>query len=377
MNTAQLFIQRRQSSWQHAVRIVRVLAGGGGTPFILGILLSVLYYGYQRGLAWLPANFPVAALLALILSFFLTSSRLRTWIQPPDLFFLLPLEAQMGAYFRASLRYSWLIHLIHLGWIWLLFYPLYRIRCGETGDFILTGVGLALCQWVNVYSHWLEIRRTSFSSTSSLRKFILIRWGLNLGISFLLLQQNGWLLGMVAALFLGLIWYLEQTTPPFPYPWILLRDQEQQTLARYYAIAREFVDLPEVVTPIKPRMWLIRWMERLLPQQQALSYLYWRSFFRSSELFSIYIRILVWAGCIIALFPNIWVFASILCLSSWMFGTQLPSLANPHHYPVWLQLYPLSQPERNRSLTQMNVILLGLQISLLTLIFFMLQWVNR
>jgi ABC-2 type transport system permease protein len=90
LDSTALFYKRMQQAWLKAIRIIRIVAGGGGTPLFAGIVLIGLYFGYKRFLEWVPPSFPTVLLTSLIFSLFLMSSRIRTWIKPSDPFFFLP-----------------------------------------------------------------------------------------------------------------------------------------------------------------------------------------------------------------------------------------------------------------------------------------------
>lgn len=375
MKTSQLYLERMQTSWSQAARIIRTVFSGGGTPLFVGILLIALYFGYRRFLEWLPADFPLIGLLSFLLSLFLTSSRVRTWLKPPDLVFLLPMEARLTRYFRASLVYSSIIHLIHLALFMGLAYPLYLLKVGSLPEFWLSLLVLGLIQIGNVLIGWYEVRLTDVRSPVWLWSVKLFRWGVNWGLSFLILWKN-WLWLIPGLLILGTwLFYMRFIMPPFPYPWTTLLKREQQTLSKYYAMARWFVDLPQIETPVKRRKWLIGLLDRLLPRQSPFSYLYWRSFLRQSELFGIYLRLIGWAMLMTLLLPNVWVSLVVLLLSLWMFADQLPEIAHPGQYPIWVKLYPIATDESKKSLVQMGWVLLGLQGLFIFLVISFLPWV--
>jgi ABC-2 type transport system permease protein len=373
MSTSQLFTKRMQSSWNRAIRIIRLIAGGGGTPLFAGLTLIFLYFGYQRFLEWLPAHFPVVVLLSIIFSLLLTSNRLRTWIQPPDLVYLLPMEAKMKDYFHVSLIYSTVVQLVQLAMVMGLSYPLFRVRLGSSAEFGFTFLLLASLQVWNAGVGWYEVRLSPFRSSRVIGAFRLARWLDNFGLVFLVLQKQWIWFILSLPVPLGSLWYIRSITPAFPYPWKKLREQEQQTLAKYRALAGWFVDLPEARATVKPRTWVIGIMNRLFPKQKPLPYLYWRSFFRYGELFSIYVRLVGWAVFMGFILPNPWVVAGILLLSIWMFGVQLPAIADERHYPIWIRLYPVSEQEKIHSVKQMGLVLLGLQSILSPLVLALLN----
>ncbi len=360
MNTNDLFHQRMKSAWTYAMRIIRVIIGGGGTPLIIGIILIALYFAYQQFLVWLPADFPIAFMLAIPYTLLVTSSRIRTWIKPADLVFLLPLETQMKPYFRASLTYSAAVHLIHLGIFTILAYPLLFIMWKSNLAILLTYLFFALIQVFNVLLEWWEMRLTVTLSRNSIRMATVGRFLLNGGTVFFFLHQHaGSVLGMAVGLML-LGHVLRKQVPTIPYPWQRLQTQEQNIRTRYYALASMFVELPHLKTPVKKRKWITRFLPQW-PNQTASSYLFWRTFFRKSELFPVSIRLILWAMILIAVFPNRWVVLAVYLGCVWMFSVQLPSLAQSHQYPVIHKLYPLPPKQWRQGLRSIGLVTIGIQ----------------
>ncbi|MGA8943152.1 MAG: ABC transporter permease [Thermoactinomyces sp.] len=360
MNTSELFQKRMKSSWTYAMRIIRVIIGGGGTPLIALLVLIALYFAYQQFLAWLPADFPIALMLAVPYTLLVTSSRIRTWVKPADLVFLLPLETQMKPYFRASMIYSSAIHLIHLGIFTLLAYPLLFVMWKSNLAILLTYLFFALIQVFNVLLEWWEMRLTVSLSLNRLRMATVARFLLNGGIVFFFLhRQAAGILGMAAGLLI-LGWILRKQIPDFPYPWQRMQAQEQRILTRYYAWAGKFVDLPRLKTPIRKRMWFVRFLPHW-SNQAASAYLFWRTFFRKSELFPVWGRLILWAMILIAAFPHRWVVLAVYPGCVWMFASQLPSLAQSQQYPIIHRLYPLQPKQWRQGLRGIGLVTIGSQ----------------
>jgi ABC-2 type transport system permease protein len=342
------------------MRSIRMVASGGGTPLFLGILFIALYFAYEQFLIWLPPDFSIELLLTLPYALLLTSSRIRTWIQPADSVFLLPLETRMKPYFRASLIYSTAIHLIHLAIFTLLLYPVFLAVWKSHGFFFVSYVFFAVIQVVNIFAEWWQMRLTILLPVQQVRLVTGIRFLFNGGAAYAFLHQQGiWASVLLIGLLLSAI-AVYRKAPACPYPWRLMQKSEANTLARYHSLAGLFVDMPRLKTPVKKRAWLIRFLPRW-SRQQASSYLYWRTFIRKSELFSIQIRLLIWAMILIGIFPNRWVSAGVCVACAWMFIKQLPQLADPKQYPGIRRLYPLSAAQWAKGLTFIGWINLGIQ----------------
>lgn len=360
MNTSKLFYHRMKSSWLAAMRIIRTVASGGGTPLILGIFFIVLYFAYEQFLIWLPPDFPIELFLTIPYALLVTSSRIRTWIQPADPVFLLPHETKMKPYFQASFIYSTAIHLIHLGIFTLLVYPIYLMVWKSHLFFFISFIFFAIIQIVNVFAEWWQMRLTVTLPINQVRMVTVCRFLLNGGAAYTFLNQQGiWALGMFIVLMLSAV-AVYKKAPAIPYPWQLMQTTEKNILARYHSLASMFMDMPRLKTPIKKRTWLIRFLPQW-SRQKASSYLYWRTFFRKSELFSIQIRLIIWAMIFIGIFPNRWVAVAVYVACIWMFAKQLPQLAHPRQYPSIQKLYPLSSQQWAKGLVFIGLVNLGIQ----------------
>ncbi|MGA9173716.1 MAG: ABC transporter permease [Thermoactinomyces sp.] len=378
LDSTALFYKRMQQAWLKAIRIIRIVAGGGGTPLFAGIVLIGLYFGYKRFLEWVPPSFPTVLLTSLIFSLFLMSSRIRTWIKPSDPFFLLPAETNMKGYFRASLCYSSIVHIIHLAFVTLLLSPLLAAKAiDDRAPLWVLLFWLSLAQILNVLIEWQSVRLLCKWNRHKVQGIVFMRFLLN----FLLVESaihRHWISLLILFLILAGIWIgLFAVTPAVPYPWFELKAQEQRLLARYYHLAGWFVDLPAVHQPVKRRNGLVQVADRLSNyQKNPLLYLYWRHFLRKSESYSIYFRLLLWAIIMMALFPIPWMIFGIYLAVSLMLVSQLPPLVNPNRYPAILKLYPLPKSAFKKSLAQIGSILLGLQAIILTIVIACFGWLS-
>ncbi|TCS96514.1 ABC transporter permease [Hazenella coriacea] len=375
METNQLFTKRMKSSWSHALQIIVTVLRGGGTLIIAMILFLSISFAYIQLLDLLPTDFPITWVLAILLAFLLTFSQVRTWIQVPDLVFLLPMEAKMKSYFRTSFLYSWVVDAIRLGFLWGFAYPLYMARIGSLLPFLLTYLILVVLLAWNLYMNWLQLRLTSRQNPWSLKGIRLLQWLINAGLVVVILDQR-WLFLCVATI-VPLIfgWGVRNWTPTFPYPWSDLQKREQRTLARYYSLARLFVDMPNKEEPIKKRTWLIFLFKHSPLKTDPFSYLYWRSFLRRGENFAIYLRLMFWAVIMLLFLPYPWVALLIPPITLWMFATQLAEIASSRRYPIWITLYPVPISKQKEALIQLGQVLLGFQALILSLLLLFFPWV--
>jgi ABC-2 type transport system permease protein len=327
-------------------------------------------------LAWLPESFPMAHVLAVMIGLFLTHQRIRTWIKPTDAVFLLPLEPQMGKYFRASLLYTGAVKLLHLGVIMGILYPLYRAHLGTLGTYVVACFLLAGVLLLNLVQEWQATRLTVNSDASDLRLWKICRFALNLMLAYDILASEWEMMLMTLTVLAVWYWRGVQLIPQAPYPWQHLSRLEQETLARYYAIANWFVDMPRYKRPLRQRKWLIRLVNRFIRDDAVYPYLYWRTLVRQSDLLAIFTRLLVWVLLLSFCVPHPWVVTLLTLLGNWMFTVQLRNIEHVAHYPVLFKLMPRPAWERSQALQQITRLLSTAFASLIALVGLLVGWLD-
>lgn len=366
IQTNQLFWERMKASWMRASQFMRQIVSGGGTPLFVGMVIIFLYLGYTEMLKTLPDHFPFIPLISLLVAIFLSFSRIRTWIQPADMTFLLPLEAKMAPYFRASLIYSSAMGLIRLFLLALMLSPLYFVKIGSTLDYLIQFAFFALLQVWNTWVYWYLLRLSFHRRTLPIRILHGIRFFFNLGWAFAIFSKNGWVCLLLTLMIFVASWGLIRQVPEIPYPWLALQKREQKIRARYLAIARWFGNMPGIPNPIQPRIWIIRLLDLLFPRASTYSYLFWRTLLRRSDFLQIYIGTCVWAAFIIFSLPYSWIIFGTCLAGVWIVGSQLPTLLRPNLYPIWVQLYPVAPHEFGKALSSLGWVLLILLTLILT-----------
>lgn len=361
----QLFWNRMKSSWMRAIQYLKQIVNGGGTPLFIGMMIIFVYLGYTELLKTLSDDFPLIPLISFLVAIFISFSRMRTWIQPADVTFLLPLEAKMAPYFRASLIYSSLMGLIRLFLLALFLSPLYLVKIGSTLDFLIQFAFFALLQVWNTWAYWHLLRLSFQHQNLSIRIIHMIRFLVNWGWTLAIFTKSGWVCLLLTFITFIASWGLIRQTSELPYPWLDLQKREQKILARYLTIARWFGNIPGAPNPIQPRKWIFYILDKLFPKAPAYSYLFWRTLLRRTDFLQTYIGTGIWAAFIIFSLPYPWIIFATCLAGIWIVGSQLPSLLRPNLYPIWIQLYPLSSHELGKAMSSLGSTLL----ILLTLIF--------
>ncbi|MFC7440828.1 ABC transporter permease [Laceyella putida] len=371
-----LFRDRMRRSWTKALRLIGVIASGGGTPLLVGITIIAFSFGYNQLLAWLPNDFPLAPVLAVILGLFLTRHRIRTWITPTDLVFLLPLEPQMGGYFRASLLYTGAIQLFNLSVLGVILYPLYHAKLGTAGPYAVTLLLLACAHTLNLLLEWQSLRLTVSGRWRRLHTLKGLRGVLNFLLSYAALESVWWLAILALAVLGAWYRYWTHAVPRAPYPWRRLSQLEQETVARYYAIANWFVDVPQYKRPLRERKWLIRLVNPWINREAVYPYLFWRTLARRSDLLTIHVRLLAWVLLLAFCWPHPAVITLLTFLGNWMFIVQLQSVGDAVHYPIFFKLMPRPASERVQAIRQISFLLMALFTGFTALVSFLAGWLG-
>lgn len=359
----QLFLKRMNASWVRGIQMFMKIISNQGAPIVGFGLLLASSYAYATFLKTMPPDFPTALVLALLLAFVLTQSSIRTFMKEADLVFLLPAETRMAGYFRYSLGYSLLIQGLLTMLVMGATLPLFRATLGDDRLFWTSTAIIVLMKLWNVYAHW---RETLANGSIGLSKFL--RFWSNFLLVYALLTQ-AWLYLLAAALLPVLLTlYLYKRRQGHGYPWTELLTAEQKKLATYYTWANYFIDVPQVKNQVKKREWLIRIVQRFkADRQQPFLFLYARTFFRYSEYFGMYVRLMIFFAVILLIAENIWVTLGVYLLAIFLMGFQLPMLGAERRYPVLMQIYPLTQEQKEQGISLLALGLLGVQSILLIL----------
>lgn len=350
------FSRRRNHAWLQAIKIMRLIFNGGGFPILVGICLILFYISYTRLLEILSPDIWITPWMALFISIFMTFSPFRTWIQTADLTFLLPMEHKLSNYFKSCLKYNILIQMLRTSLLFFLLYPLYRFQLGDSKSYLITFLLLMGYQIIHTWFTWYQIK-----VGTPWTKWVLLGYNF---LFMIVLLENIWYLsmGMGLGLFAFLL-YLRKIIPTHPWPWRVLVTHEQKRVAFYQKIASWFIDLPGKQKAIQQRnIWIF--LLRLFEQQpRSFSYLYWRRFIRDRDYFMPYIHLLGMTTLMMWILSNPYIVLAIFVTSLAIFSIQFLTLKNTELYPVWIRLYPKSI---KKGLSQVSLVLLGLQSTLLS-----------
>lgn len=359
----QLFLKRMNASWVRGIQMFMKIISNQGAPIVGFGLLLATSYAYATFLKTMPPTFPAALVLAFLVALVLTQSGVRTFMKEADLVFLLPAETRMAGYFRYGLLYSMLIQGVLTLLVMGATYPLFRATLGDDRLFWASTWVVVLLKLWNVYAHWRELLA---SGSMTLSKFL--RFWSNFLLVYALVTQAWWYLVAAALVPVLLTLYLYKRRQGHGYPWSELLAAEQKKLGTYYTWANYFIDVPQVKNQIKKREWLIRIVQRFqADRRQPFLFLYARTFFRYSEYFGMYIRLMIFFAVILLIAKNVWVALGVYLLGIFLMGFQLPMLGAERRYPVLMQIYPLTQGQKEQGISLLALGLLSVQSLLLIL----------
>ncbi|PTM58254.1 ABC transporter permease [Desmospora activa] len=348
----QLFQHRRKAAYQkgsrYAIAIARTL---NLFPALFAILLLVLYRKLLQ--EWLPPDFPVAWVLAAILTAVLSFIRFRTYFQPADPFFLAPDPSTVSRYMQRAFTYNAIIQcLIVLAWM-IVLSPLFIQRLGDGVAWVMAVVVLLTFKVFNLWLRFHELLAERPHWTDSV-----IRWGTNAFITIWLFHGQFFGLPLLVTLvWIGLlIAYQRRRQPPRGYfSWQRLVAEESATVARYYRLASQFIDVPQVGNEVRIRrgwQWLNRFPARR--RENTYFYLYQRTFLRYREPFGVTLRLTIMTGIALVLTESLPLLAVCLYfLGLWMTAVQLPWIRRIHRFQPWFRLYPLPEQQKTGDLSRL------------------------
>ena len=357
------YIRERAPLWRY------VLSSGG---LAMGFAVILLIQGYASLLARAREAGAVdegivaggAALAALALLW----NPARTYLQPPDLVYLLPYESDAAGYFRRAWRYGAVLSGAGLAAAYLLYLPFYRLTGHAAAPALLAA--LALLKFLLYYGAWKERQFRSHA-------------------------VRGWMIGIKAAavyatvyslfgyplglLHLGLpvLWGAYAAALRIPEShrvnWQHLLQLDRRTGSLHDAWFRFFTDLPQQAETYRRRAYLDGVLRRMrYDRRNASMYLYWRNFLRSPAAVMV-ARMIALAAVLIWIFPDPWTAVPVYAVFAWLIGMQLRGLPSAAGNPLLDAVSPLAESERVDARRKIRLAVYGASVLLLAVPLFV--WV--
>ncbi|MDF2720951.1 MAG: transporter permease [Paenibacillus sp.] len=325
----------------HLKLIARYTVYAGQSGFFLFVFAAFIAtsYLYGKSLAHIPQTFPFAVALTFWMLPFLAVSPVRTLLRQADLVFLLPMEAQMGAYFRRSILYSFVTQAVVTIFAVSASMPLYRHDAGISHEPYIAMLGCAmLAKLANLVGAWME---SCFVRRRNRALFRALRWIADALIAYALFRYG--VAAACAALLAGivLLGLFARFARTLSVNWLILHRKEQRHNSTLLHFFNGFVDVAQLPTRVKARPVLAK-LATFVPFRQANSfiYLYALTLLRT-ELFGIMARLTAIALVLLLLLDSSASFACVYALFVILTNVQLHTLGRFHRYSVWPALYPL------------------------------------
>ncbi|CAI9393366.1 ABC transporter permease [Niallia sp. HCP3S3_B10] len=340
----------------------------GHLVIVLVFLLGTAAFYYQAWLKTIPDDFPVALIMSIILTFFLTNSPTYTFLKDADRIFLIAVEMKMKKYFLKSMVVSFVIQGYLLLILLAALMPLYaQVHGGDFSRFwyllivlLITKGANLLIRWhvqyyVNVHYHYTDT---------------VVRFFVNLAILYLLFADASPYFILVLLLIMAfLLVYFQKETSKKGLNWEYLIEQDEKRLASFYRFANMFTEVPKLRNRIKRRRLLDLLFSRIpYAKDKVFAHLYWRTYIRAGDYFGLTLRLTVISGIFIFFlsFGPGQVFISVLFV--FLTGLQLLPLWNAYDNKLWITIYPVESFYREKAFKQIMATILGWQGFVLTLI---------
>lgn len=360
MNMDEMWRERRSTYWNEAIRYLRLIANSGFMFSIYVAFILAVYY-YNSFIHWLPNQTPVALVFALIATFVLVRSPVRTFLKEADLVFLLPLEEKMDGYFRKSLTYSFTLQSFTIIFVFFVLSPLYLARINSHPIvFLVTVAVLLAAKYWNVQASWCEmyVREGQPRWTS-----ILLRAIVTFVFTWLLFRGAAiYFLVIVALIMLFLtFFYFRPFLHRHTLKWERLLAVEESRLMAFYRMANLFTEVPRLKHRVKPRRWLSSSIRFAFEKKSVFTAFYFKTFARANDYFGTYARLLVVGIIVLLILPHGWGQLIVLLLILYISGMQLYTIWGYRTGGNWEALYPIPDGVRERSFLKVVLVLLLIQ----------------
>lgn len=290
----------------------------GHLAIVLVFTIGAAGYAYSEWLKDVPANFPSALLVAILLGAALTYSPTVTLLKPADSVYLLPLETKLKDYLGKALGWSVFSQLPLPYILFIIALPL--LSATETGskmNFIWLAIFIFALKWLFVEVEYYV--RHALGGDKVWRDRV-IRFVLSTFFIYLWLGPyfySVFVIAIVMGIYAG-YWRKAKDKKPFPYDHFITL--EQNRMMRFYRFANYFTDVPHLKGSISRRPWLGFLMgPPKFGQAESQVYLIRRTFIRTDDIFWLWVRLTVISiiGAFFISFPIvIIIFAGALAFAS-------------------------------------------------------------
>ena len=330
-------------------------------------LLGIGGYYYAKFLRSLPPKSVALTIVTILLTIVLTRSPIRTFLQKPDIIYVLPLEEKLAYYFKRSLIYSYIIQLFPLLCVVLIITPLAQQSLHTTPAFLCGAfVILAFIKWWNMYIHW-TYRKNEFAS-----HWLLIRLCCNAAITYTMFHFTSIMIVGSILLFITFLFLHTFNKRKQHIHWEYLIEQEEKMDMHFYQFVHFFTDVPQVKQQVKQRKWCTTWIERILYKKRSpFLYLYSLSFLRANGYLGLYIRLTVVGGIVLYYIPTLIGKGIITLCILYISALQLRALWNYFSGNSIVALYPISLIEQKHAFMTLRSLVTFIQLIFFLMVIFL------
>lgn len=367
-NPTELFKQRLASHIKLLNRYLRYIFNGHFMIALIFIIVTIAVY-YRRWLDTVSDEFPAAFMIALALTFIVLYNPLQSFLKEPDKVFLIVKEEKIYRYFHFAFFYNYITQLYIAIFIIAAISPVYFAFYPERSK-ALSGlvvlIVLILKGWNLLLTwHFIQVDDGKIRISEKIARTIL---------TFLLFYS---IISIKYFIAVGFI-YIVYSTITYSLAkketqinWEKLIRNDLERLALFYRFVSLFADVPHLKSPLRKRRFLTNLVRKYTPFQfaQTPTYLYRLTFLRSSDYFSLYIRLTIIAIILIIFVPNDWLKVVLAILFIYMTSFQMQSLYYHYRTNMWLDLYPIEETRYQTAFLKLSQQLSVLQTIILTVTF--------
>lgn len=367
-NPTELFKTRVSAHIKLLNRYLRYIFNGHFMIALFFIIVTIAVY-YQRWLREVSETFPAAMVIAIALSFVVMYNPIQSFLKEPDKVFLIVKELEISRYFNLAILYNYITQLYIVLFVIAAISPLYFTFYPER-PLLINGLIVVIILVMKFWNMILTWRLLQVDHALLRFSELVIRIVLTFLLFYSLVTLQYFLIvGTVYVIYLNVAYFMARKDARINWERLIQNDAER--LALFYRFVSLFADVPHVKSRMRKRRWLASLVHKhtSFQQKDTYTYLHRLTFLRSSDYFSLYIRLTVIAIVFIVFIPNNWIKLALGLLFLYMTSFQLQSLYYHHRTNIWLDLYPVNESESQTTFLTFSKQLSVVQTIILSLTF--------
>ncbi|MGE8205139.1 ABC transporter permease [Heyndrickxia sp. NPDC080065] len=329
--------------------------------FVVIFALSAGAYYYSGWVKTLNADFPIGWVMGILLGIVLTMSPIYTLLKEADKVYLLPIEMKLKSYFRKAIFLSFFLQAYILLMLLAVCMPMYaKVSGNGFKSFWYILIILFILKIWNLFLQWdvLKLQNQKLAAIDWIIRFIL-----NMSFIYFIIERvDIWINAIYILLYLALFVVYHQKVKEKTLKWDILINREQKRMSAFYRFANLFTDVPKLKGQIKRRKWLDPVLQFVqYDQRNTYTFLFARTFIRSSEYFGLFVRLTLIGGVLLYFSGQQYLLIGIPILFLYLTGFQLIPMIRYHELKIWQYLYPVEGSLKGKSFLQLLNIFLFVQ----------------